>query len=141
MGGILKVAESGWLRQLVNNARDERQSALEKGELIQVGVNYFRLPEDKEPEVVEYKFDDMDKVRAELLAEVREYKQNRDIQKTREALLTLREKAKGTDNLMYYIVDAFKAAATRAEILGMIREAYGYSYDTVGMIERPDFLN
>jgi hypothetical protein len=42
---------------------------------------------------------------------------------------------------MYPIIEAFKADATRAEILGMIREAFGYSYDTVDMIKRPDFLN
>ena len=39
------------------------------------------------------------------------------------------------------IIECFKADATRSEILGMIREAFGYSYDTVGMIERPKFLN
>jgi methylmalonyl-CoA mutase N-terminal domain/subunit len=141
MGGILKVAESGWLRRLVNSARDERMLALEKGEQIQVGVNYFRLPDEKEPEIVEYEFDDMDKLQADLLEEVRQYKANRDIQKTRQALLTLREKAKTKENLMPYIVNCFKADATRSEILGMIREAYGYTYDTVDMIERPEFLN
>jgi len=56
-------------------------------------------------------------------------------------LLKLREKAKTKENLMPYIIDCFKADATRSEILGMIREAFGYSYDTVGMIERPKFLN
>lgn len=139
MGGILKVAESGWLRQLVRNARDERQAALDKGEQIQVGMNFFRQGE--EPPYPQYEFEDMDKVQAELFAEVKNLKENRDIQKTREALLTLREKAKGTENLMYPIIEAFKADATRSEILGMIREAYGYTYDTVDMIERPEFLN
>ena len=141
MGGIWKVAQSGWLRQLVNNARDERLSATEKGELIQVGVNYFRQSEDKDPEIEEYEFDDMVKVQGDLLAEVKAYKENRDIKKTRETLLKLREKAKTKENLMSYIIDCFKADATRSEVLGMIREAYGYSYDTVGMLERPDFLN
>jgi hypothetical protein len=42
---------------------------------------------------------------------------------------------------MYHIVDCFKADATRSEILGMIREGFGHSYDTVDMIKRPDFLN
>jgi hypothetical protein len=41
---------------------------------------------------------------------------------------------------MPYIINCFKADATRSEVLGMIREGFGYSYDTVGMIERPSFL-
>ena len=141
MGGIWKVAKSGWLRQLVNNAREERMTALADGSTPQVGVNFFRQSEDKDPDIVEYEFDDMGKVQSDLMNEIKAYKDNRDIKKTREALLTLREKAKGTENLMYPIIEAFKADATRAEILGMIREGFGYSYDTVDMIKRPDFLN
>jgi len=140
MGGIWKVAGNGWLRQLVNGARDERMSALEKGELIQVGVNYFRQSEDKDPEIVEYEFENMDKVQSDLLTEIKAYKQNRDIKKTREALLTLKKKVQTKENLMPYIINCFKADATRSEVLGMIREGFGYSYDTVGMIERPSFL-
>jgi len=83
----------------------------------------------------------MDEIQADLLAEIKNFKETRDIQKTREALLNLREKAKTKENLMYPLIEAFKADATRAEMLGMIREAYGYSYDTVGMIERPSFLD
>lgn len=141
IGGIWKVATSGWLRQLVNNAREERMTALADGSMPQVGVNFFRQSEDKDPDIVEYEFEDMDKVQSDLMNEIKAYKDNRDIKKTREALLTLKEKAKGTENLMYPIIEAFKADATRAEILGMIREGFGYSYDTVDMIKRPDFLN
>jgi methylmalonyl-CoA mutase N-terminal domain/subunit len=106
-----------------------------------VGVNFFRQSEDKDPDIVEYEFDNMDKVQSDLLAEITAYKGNRDIKKTREALHTLRDKVKTKENLMYHIVDCFKADATRSEILGMIREGFGYSYDTVDMIKRPDFLN
>jgi len=91
--------------------------------------------------VEEYQFEDMDTVQAEALADVKKFKESRDIKKTREALLTLRGKAKGKENLMYPMMEAFKANATRTEILGMIREAYGYPYDTVGMIQRPSFLD
>jgi methylmalonyl-CoA mutase N-terminal domain/subunit len=83
----------------------------------------------------------MGKVQAELLKECKEYKQNRDIKKTREALLTLRKKVQTKENLMPYIINCFKADATRSEILGMIREGFGYSYDTVGMLQRPSFLD
>ncbi|MEA1958580.1 MAG: methylmalonyl-CoA mutase family protein, partial [Chloroflexota bacterium] len=141
LGGIFKVAQNGWLRNYVNNARDERLGGLADGSIPQVGVNFFRLPDNKEPDMVEYEFVDFDKTQAALFEETKQYKAKRDIKKTREALLTLREKAKTNENLIYYIVDAFKADATRSEILGVIREAFGYSYDTVGMIERPDFLN
>jgi methylmalonyl-CoA mutase N-terminal domain/subunit len=141
MGGMLAVAESGWLRRLVVSAAEQRERDIEQGKLIQVGLNYFRIPEDEDMKVEEYQFEGMDKVQAEALADIKKFKESRDIKKTREALLTLREKAKGKENLMYPMIEAFKANATRTEILGMIREAYGYPYDTVGMVQRPSFLD
>jgi len=141
MGGIWTVAQNGWLRKYVNAARDERLGGLADGSIPQVGVNVFSLDDAKEPDIVEYEFKDFDKTQSTLFEEVKKYKANRDIKKTRAALLKLREKAKTKENLIYYIVECFKADATRSEILGMIREAFGYSYDTVGMIERPKFLN
>jgi len=141
MGGMLAVAESGWLRRLVVNAAEQREKDIGQGKLIQVGLNYFRIPEEQDMKVEEYQFEDMDKVQAEALADVKNFKESRDIKKTREALLTLRGKAKGKENLMYSMIEAFKANATRTEILGVIREGYGYPYDTVGMIPRPSFLD
>jgi len=141
MGGMRAAIESGWLHQLVVNAHQQRLADIDEGKLTQVGVNYFRIPEEQEQEVPEYEFEDMDKVQAELLAEIKKFKETRDIQKTREALLNLREKARTKENLMYPLIESFKAGATRAEMLGMIREAYGYAYDTVGMIQRPSFLD
>ena len=123
------------------NAAEQRGRDIEQGKLIQVGLNYFRIPEDEDMKVQEYQFEDMDKVQAEALADVKKFKESRDIKKTREALLTLRDKAKGKENLMYPIIEAFKANATRTEILNVIREGYGYPYDTVGMIQRPSFLD
>jgi methylmalonyl-CoA mutase N-terminal domain/subunit len=141
MGGMLVAAESGWLRRLVVNAAEQREKEIEQGSLIQVGLNYFRIPEEEDMKVEEYRFEDMTRVQADALADIKKFKESRDIKKTREALMTLREKAKGKENLMYPMIEALKANATRAEILGMIREAYGYPYDTVGMIPRPSFLD
>ena len=141
MGGMRAAIDSGWLRQLVDTAHQKRLADIDEGKLIQVGVNFFRIPEEQEPGHKEYEFGNMDEIQADLLAEIKNFKETRDIQKTREALLNLREKAKTKENLMYPLIEAFKADATRAEMLGMIREAYGYSYDTVGMIERPSFLD
>jgi len=141
MGGMPAAIKSGWLRQLVVEARDKRLWEIDEGRLTQVGVNLSRIPEEQEPEYKEYVFEDMGKVQADLLAEVKHFKETRDIQKTRKALLNLGEKAKTKENLLRPIIEAFKASATRAEILGVIREAYGYPYDTVGMIQRPSFLD
>ena len=141
MGGMQAAIDSGWLRRMVANAGEQREAEIDNGELIQVGLNFFRIPDEQDTIVKEYKFEDMNKVQSDLSEEVRKFKENRDTKKTREALLKLREKAKGKDNLMYPIIEAIKADASRGEILGMIREAYDYDYDSVGMIERPDFLN
>jgi len=41
------------------------------------------------------------------------------------------------ENLISYIIKAVKARATLEEIMGTIREAYGYSYDPLNMRTSP----
>ena len=41
------------------------------------------------------------------------------------------------ENLIPAMIDALRAKATKAEIGGIVRQAYGYSYDPLGMLENP----
>jgi methylmalonyl-CoA mutase N-terminal domain/subunit len=71
--------------------------------------------------------------------EIREFKQIRDNDKTRNALEFLRTEAKKGErhNIIPAIKDALKADATMGEILGVIRLAYGVSYDPLNVIQYP----
>jgi methylmalonyl-CoA mutase N-terminal domain/subunit len=44
---------------------------------------------------------------------------------------------KSGENLLPFIIDAVKAYGTIGEINGTIREAFGYHYDTMGVLSSP----
>jgi len=52
-------------------------------------------------------------------------RKERDNEKVKVTLETLRKAAKGEDNLMPLILDAVKAYATLGEICGVLREVFG----------------
>ena len=144
-GGAIGAYKDGWLSVEVQNQIEARYRDIEEGKTIVVGVNDYEAPEEETPlSLYQYGLQNegIDKVQEVLKAEVKKFKESRDLGLTREALLKLRSKAatKG-ENLIYPMVEAWKANATKAEVLGMAREGMGYSYDGFDMIARPTFLD
>ena len=63
---------------------------------------------------------------------------NRKNQRVRERLKRLRDAAgEKKENLIPYMIDSLKAYATLGEIMGTVREAYGYAYDPLDAIASP----
>ena len=59
------------------------------------------------------------------IARLNKMKENRDNAAVKAALEKLRAAAKGTENLMPYLIDAVKTYATLGEICGVLREEFG----------------
>jgi len=74
-----------------------------------------------------------------MIARVKRMKRNRNKDEVKQALTKLRLVAqkKGAENTIPPLVEAAKAKATMEEMLGAIREAWGYSYDPFGMRRAP----
>ena len=140
-GGLIAAIKSGWIQAEVERENIERQKELEEGRRIKVGVNAFRFPPEFDLPYPKMSFKDHEKYQEEILGEIKEFKGSRDFDKLREALLKLRQASENGENLIRPMAEAFKADATRAEVIGMIREGMGNSYDPFNMIERPSFLN
>lgn len=141
MGGMVAATESGWCQQLVNNAFLERQREIEEKERIVVGVNEFVIPKEEEIPlpISPYLKEEQEIFREEIQSKARKLRETRDNKQVRAALEDLRKKAKkGEDeNLFRPMVQAYKANATMGEILGVVREEYGYSYDPFGILNYP----
>jgi len=71
------------------------------------------------------------------IQEVIELKKTRDADRLRRAVERLREAAAAGENTIPYMIEATEAQATTAELMGTVREAYGYSYDPMNIIESP----
>jgi methylmalonyl-CoA mutase N-terminal domain/subunit len=143
-GGIVKAAEAGWVDQMIDEVTLHRQREVESGERVVVGVNAFTIDENVTPGDY-FKNPVREHEQAggkEIVARVCKLKEIRDNNKVKESLNNLRERAirskedKGI-NLIPAIIEAAKAYATQGEMMGMMRQAYGLSYDPFGEIESP----
>ncbi|MFB6255189.1 MAG: methylmalonyl-CoA mutase, partial [Haloplanus sp.] len=120
-GGMLDAVRSQWVQGQIQDVAFDRQQEIEEGERIIVGVNEFRVEEEPEVELEEVTEED-ERRQIDRLESVRE---ERDDEAVEAALATLRETARGDDNLLPHIVDAVKTYATVGEISNVLRDEFG----------------
>ncbi len=127
--GILRGIETGWFTSEIAEAAFQYQTAVEKGDKKIVGVNCFPSADDHPLEILRVSSDIERDQRAELAAR----RQARDEAAVRASLVTLREAAQGSANLVPPMLDAARAEATLGEICGVLRDLWG------GYVEPPTF--
>jgi methylmalonyl-CoA mutase, N-terminal domain len=136
-GGMVAAIKSGWILQQIESAAMRRQSELESGEKIAVGVNAFRT--ERETTTPGGAHTAPEGQGEALAAAVRELRRTRDNRRVAEALANLHAQALGGEqvNLMPPLIEAAKTYATVAEMIGTIRMAYGQPYDPTGVLAAP----
>lgn len=122
MGGAVAAIEQGYMQQEMAAHAYEYQHEVELGKRTVIGVNKFNDSK---------KLAEQDVLTADLsvgerqIARLEKMKAARDNETVKAALEKLREAAKGTENLMPYLIDAVKTYATLGEICGVLREEFG----------------
>ena len=122
MGGAVAAIEQGYMQQEMAAHAYEYQHEVELGKRTVIGVNKFA--DNK-------KMAEQDVLTADLsvgerqVARLNKMKAGRDNAAVQASLAKLREAAKGTENLMPYLIDAVKTYATLGEICGVLREEFG----------------
>lgn len=137
VGGMMEAMRSEWIDREFEKSALKIQKEVENKERLMVGVNIFTSPwEEKTPGGVQRVSSDTGQKQAERL---RKFKAQRNQKKLREAIEHLREEARiGPEhNLMPSVIEAVKVYATVGEVMGTIREAFGYSYDPLGVVPSP----
>ncbi|MUW13416.1 methylmalonyl-CoA mutase [Halorubrum sp. CBA1125] len=120
-GGMREAVESQWVQRQIQDVAFERQREIEAGERIIVGVNEYEVDEEPEMDLEEVDPEQEQNQRERL----QEVKADRDDEAVAAALASLREAARGDENVMPHIVDAVKAYATVQEISDVFREEFG----------------
>ena len=120
-GGMLDAVKSQWVQGRIQDVAFDRQQEIEEGERIIVGVNEFRVEEEPEVDLEEVTEED-ERRQIDRLESVREERDDEAVEAT---LATLRETARGDDNLLPPIVDAVKTYATVGEISNVLRDEFG----------------
>ena len=135
MGGMEEAIRREWLDRQFNEEGVKRQKELDRGDKLVVGVNIFTSePETSTPlgvqRIPEFST-------RQQIEDVKRLKQSRDARKVSEAIRRLRDAAAQGRNTIPAMIEATKAYATTAELLGTVRQVYGYSYDPMNVIESP----
>jgi len=122
MGGAVAAIEQGYMQQEMAAHAYEYQHEVELGKRTVIGINKFNDSK---------KLAEQDVLTADLsvgerqIARLEKMKAARDNEAVKAALEKLREAAKGTENLMPYLINAVKTYATLGEICGVLREEFG----------------
>ncbi len=125
LGGIVAAMESGWLEDVVNEARTRRMAELESGRRLLVGVNAFRIGE--EPRVKMHR--SSERWERERRRFIRRFKRERDRRAAARALDGVREAMARGDNVFASVLAAVKARATLGEISYAMRDAVGFKVE------------
>ncbi len=121
IGGSIAAIEQGYMQDQIAQSAYEYQRNIESGEKIIVGVNQFTV--DKEIAVPGFKIDEsIRSIQAEKLAQLRAKRNN---VKVNACLAAIAKTAKGTDNLMPFVIEAVENNCTLGEIADTLRSVYG----------------
>jgi methylmalonyl-CoA mutase N-terminal domain/subunit len=121
MGGMVPAFEQGFPQREIAESSYRFQQAVESREKITVGVNDY-IATDEPPMAILY----IDEQAAEVqAAQLQRLRRDRDNDAVQRALAAMRTAARGTDNLMYPILDAVRAYATVGEMCDALRDVWG----------------
>ena len=127
MGGAVAAVESGYMKGELVASHSERRARIEAGDMKVIGVNSYT---ETEPSPLTADLDtaiqtpDPEAERA-AIADIEQWRTERDQSAVDEALDRLRAEAKTDTNLMAATLDAVRAGATVGEWAGALREVFG----------------
>ena len=122
MGGMAKAIASGMPKMRIEEAAARRQARIDQGKDVIVGVNKYRLQDEKlDFEVLEVP----ETVREEQIARIKEIKKTRDNARVEKALAAITQAAKDGGNLLEVAIEAAKARATVGEISDAMEKVFG----------------
>ncbi|HZK18624.1 MAG TPA: methylmalonyl-CoA mutase family protein [Clostridia bacterium] len=122
LGGVLPAIDKGFFQQEIADAAYKFQKAVDKKERIIVGVNEF-IEKDEEIEIDLLKIDPQ--IEIEQVKNLQNLKASRDNEKVQAKLSALSDAAKGTDNMIPFILEAVKEYATLGEIVETLKDVFG----------------
>jgi methylmalonyl-CoA mutase N-terminal domain/subunit len=127
LGGAVEAISRGFQQKEIQDSAYAYQKAIEKDELIIVGVNKFTVQEPPPTGLLKVK----EEVEISQKKSLGAMKAGRDNAAVQASLAQLEAAAKGSDNLMPYILAAVKTYATLGEIADVFREVFGKHTETV----------
>lgn len=121
LGGTVAAIEKGFFQREISDSAFKYQRSIETKERIIVGLNEFVEEDETEIELRE----NDPEFESQKIAALREFKMNRDQQKTTAWISEIRRVCGSKENIMPTIIEAVKTGATLGECIGAMREEFG----------------
>ena len=126
-GGVIKAIEAGYFQREIAESAFRYQREIDRQQRIIVGVNEYVADQPIAIPILEF---DPDGERRQI-ARLQALRRDRDNERVGATLNALRDAAKGTANMMPFILDAVKAYATLQEITDVLRQVFGVYQEPV----------
>jgi methylmalonyl-CoA mutase N-terminal domain/subunit len=127
MGGAVKAIELGFQQNEIQQSAYRYQQEIEERSRLVVGVNAYIL--DDEPEPPRMRIDPA--LAQRQIESLRALRSQRDPAQVSAALYKLEQAARGTANVMPYMVEAVECYATLGEIADVFRSVFGEHQEQV----------
>jgi methylmalonyl-CoA mutase N-terminal domain/subunit len=122
-GGMVAAIEAGWPQREIERRAFEHQRAVETGARVIVGVNRFADDGDARDAAALHRLDPA--LETSQVQRLERFRAARDAAAASAATAALAEAARGTANLLPFILRAVKARATLGEIADTLRGVFG----------------
>jgi methylmalonyl-CoA mutase N-terminal domain/subunit len=127
LGGVIPALKVGFFQREIAEAAYRYQREIDERRRVIVGVNDFV---EEEPLAIPILEMDPEGERRQI-DRLRRLREERDNEKVGATLAALRQAARGTENLMPFILDAVRAYATLQEITDVFRDVFGVYQEPV----------
>jgi len=128
LGGVIPAIRANFFQKEIANASYKYQKEIENNERTIVAVNQYRQRDACSTEIL--KIDES--VAETQVKKLNDLKKERKNDKVKEKLEEITEAAKGSENLMPYIIDAVREYASIGEIMAALKDVFGtYVEDSI----------
>ena len=122
LGGMAKAIESGMPKMRIEESAARKQARIDQGLDVIVGVNKYKLKDEK----IDFEVREVPaSVRDEQVERLRQIRASRDTAAVEKALADLTRAAEGNGNLLEAALPAVRARATVGEISDAMEKAFG----------------
>src|ERR1700719_3380848 len=127
LDGTLRAIESGFIQGEIQKAAYEFQRAVERNEQIVVGVNNFKVEEERPITILRVE----EQIARDQIERLKAFRLKRESARVKAALAELARRAAGSENLLPAILDAVENNATVGEISDTLRSVFGEYQESV----------
>jgi len=135
VGGMEEAIRTEWLDRQFESEAVQRQKELDKAEKLVVGVNVFTTEQEKTTPLGVQKISSNSA--KQQVEEVKNLKRTRDMDRLNDAIKRLQDDTNDSKNVIPAMIEATRASGTTGELLGTVREVFGYPYDPMETITSP----